>query len=159
MPGQRSSVGLAVFAALAILAVLPSTDGLSLGQPPSERETRAPEVRCVLADGRAYRLVNEGTTSVPRWVLSLRMPGATRDRTAVVLRGGAPRMGDGRAALRYRSANGGIIVHLDSGASQDGGVLDVFVSYELEVNVDTTLQPEIDDLNTDGERPATCRVF
>ncbi len=36
--------------------------------------------------------------------------------------------------------------------------LDIYVSYELEVNVDTSLTPAIDDLNTDGPIGVRCDV-
>ena len=36
--------------------------------------------------------------------------------------------------------------------------LDIYVSYELEVNVDTSLTPAIDELNTEGPIGVRCQV-
>ena len=37
--------------------------------------------------------------------------------------------------------------------------LDIYVSYELEVNVDASLTPAIDDLNTDGPIGVRCEII
>ena len=58
--------------------------------------------------------------------------------------------------LKARTSNGGIDVALSGTPAQ--ARLDIYVSYELEVNVDTSLTPAIDDLNTDGPIGVRCEV-
>jgi len=55
-----------------------------------------------------------------------------------------------------RTSNGGIDVRLSGPPAQ--ARLDIYVSYELEVNVDSSLTPAIDDLNTDGPVGVRCDV-
>ncbi len=55
-----------------------------------------------------------------------------------------------------RTSNGGIDIRLSGTPAQ--ARLDIYVSYELEVNVDTSLTPVIDDLNTDGPVGVRCDV-
>lgn len=56
--------------------------------------------------------------------------------------------------VRGRTSNGGIDVRLEGPAQK--ATLDVYVSYELEVNVDTSLTPRIDELNTEGPVAVRC---
>lgn len=123
---------------------------------PVRAEPTIATVACTLTDGRQFRLVNEGSAGEPRWVLSHRQRAAARERR-LLLRGAAPTLEPGRATLNYKTANGGVMIRLDAGGT-GGSRLDVYVSYELEVNVDASLTPEIDELNTDGERRAECQV-
>ena len=58
--------------------------------------------------------------------------------------------------VRARTSNGGIDVTLTG--SPANARLDVYVSYELEVNVDASLTPAIDELNTDGPIGVRCEV-
>ena len=107
------------------------------------------------------------------WTLDRRGPGDSRTRgtwqvstlarTATRLHArGVPsrryRAVDGRTcfSIKARSSNGGIDVGLAGAPTQ--ARLDVYVSYELEVNVDTSLTPAIDDLNTDGAIGVRCDV-
>lgn len=57
-------------------------------------------------------------------------------------------------SLTSRTANGGIDVSLHG--TPERAALDIYISYELEVNVDTTLTPEIDELNTHGRIGVRC---
>ena len=59
-------------------------------------------------------------------------------------------------SVRARTSNGGIDVNLTGTPAQ--ARLDIYVSYELEVNVDASLTPAIDDLNTDGPIGVRCEV-
>jgi hypothetical protein len=59
-------------------------------------------------------------------------------------------------SVKARTSNGGIDVSLAGTPAR--AQLDIYVSYELEVNVDTSLTPAIDDLNTDGPIGVTCDV-
>ena len=84
-------------------------------------------------------------------------PASKRPPLELPLPGAAPAVMAQHVRLAYRSANGGVMVTLDS--SGDAAVLDVYVNYELEVNVDASLTPEIDRLNTHGAvRLPPCRV-
>jgi hypothetical protein len=58
--------------------------------------------------------------------------------------------------VRARTSYGGIDVALSG--SPASARLDIYVSYELEVNVDAALTPAIDDLNTDGPIGVRCEV-
>ena len=60
-------------------------------------------------------------------------------------------------SVRARTSNGGIDVNLTGTPAQ--ARLDIYVSYELEVNVDAALTPAIDDLNTDGPLAVRCEVI
>jgi hypothetical protein len=60
-------------------------------------------------------------------------------------------------SIKARSSNGGIDVAL-SGTPAEAR-LDVYVSYELEVNVDASLTPAIDQLNTEGPIGVRCEIF
>lgn len=59
-------------------------------------------------------------------------------------------------SVRAHTSNGGIDITLRGTAAN--AVLDVYVSYELEVNVDTSLSPGIDALNTEGPMSVRCEV-
>ena len=69
---------------------------------------------------------------------------ATVDRTA------------GRVRVSSASKNGGLAVEIV--AATDKSVLDVFVNFELEVNVWRDLSPEVEQMNTEGKATASCRV-
>lgn len=117
------------------------------------------EVTCLVAndpDQRTYLLsqllagqskswhLSYKSKTVPDWI-RLRLPGA------------APAISATTAVLSYKSANGGIAVDLTAGTEKTS--LDVYVSYELEVNVDASLTPEIDSLNTHGVLTGlSCRI-
>lgn len=58
--------------------------------------------------------------------------------------------------VRAKTSNGGIDVTL--AGTTASATLDVYVSYELEVNVDASLTPKIDDLNTEGPVGVRCEV-
>ena len=62
-------------------------------------------------------------------------------------------------SVSSRSANGGLSVNVR--ASEGGeSLLDVFVNFELEVNVWRDLSPDVEAMNTDGPLArARCRVL
>ena len=104
-----------------------------------------------------YRLSESSGDAEPRWVLSL-TGGQLRDEmVGVGLPGGVAVIAGDTASLSYRSSNGGVIVELR--ARGRDSELDVYVSYELEVNIDADLSPRVDLLNTDGLlRAVSCSV-
>ncbi|BCS32997.1 hypothetical protein TBR22_A22220 [Luteitalea sp. TBR-22] len=59
-------------------------------------------------------------------------------------------------AVRGKSSNGGIDVTLTG--TPAAATLDVYISYELEVNVDASLTPRIDEIATDGPIGVRCEV-
>ncbi|WP_291988949.1 hypothetical protein [Luteitalea sp.] len=84
--------------------------------------------------------------------------GATRTREARVSlpASAAVQLTTAVVSVKARTSNGGIDVSLAGTPAR--AQLDIYVSYELEVNVDTSLTPAIDDLNTDGPIGVTCDV-
>ncbi len=66
------------------------------------------------------------------------------------------RLASDAVAISARTSNGGIDVSLTG--SPGKARLDIYVSYELEVNVDSSLTPAIDDLNTDGPIGVRCEI-
>ena len=85
----------------------------------------------------------------------------TGDREAGAVRLRLPpnvsvRLSDAEVYVKGRTSNGGIDVSLTGVPAR--ATLDIYVSYELEVNVDTSLTPAIDELNTDGPLGVRCEV-
>jgi hypothetical protein len=82
---------------------------------------------------------------------------AARDPVRVALPAATTVQLTGEAvSIKARSSNGGVVVALTGVPTQ--ARLDIYVSYELEVNVDTSLTPAIDDLNTEGAIGVRCDV-
>ena len=102
---------------------------------------------------RTWRFEKQGQTwQVVHWrgadrqhAVKLAMPANARARLATDV-----------VDFKARTSNGGIDVSL-SGSPNDAR-LDIYVSYELEVNVDTSLTPSIDELNTEGAIGVRCTV-
>ena len=69
-------------------------------------------------------------------------------------------LGDGSMYSQAKEAFGKIkhMVEAAGGTMNDIARLDIYVSYELEVNVDTSLTPAIDELNTEGPIGVRCQV-
>ena len=79
-------------------------------------------------------------------IVELPLPGANVERTAESV------------SIASRSANGGLAVKVHAAAAES--LLDVFVNFELEVNVWRDLSPEVEAMNTDGPlADAQCRVL
>jgi hypothetical protein len=74
--------------------------------------------------------------------VALPLPGAAPDTSAGVI-------------LEYRTANGGRAVTLDA-ANEGPSTLDVFVNFELEVNVERDLDRAVDAMNTEGPLAVVC---
>ena len=66
------------------------------------------------------------------------------------------RLSSQAVAVRGKTSNGGIDVTLTGTPAT--ATLDVYISYELEVNVDASLTPRIDEIGTDGPVGVTCEV-
>lgn len=105
---------------------------------------------------RVYRLVDIGGRRTPRWWLTLRSQ-SLGDRSAELpLPDAQVERGSSRLRLSSASTNGGLAVEIAAGA--DKSVLNVFVNFELEVNVWRDLSPDVEQMNTDGEVTARCQV-
>jgi hypothetical protein len=110
-----------------------------------------PVVRCEIPgdpDRRVFRLERPAPDPPRGWTLAYRDRQSGSGWIRLALPGARPKVEPRRVTLDYRSPNGGIIVALV--ATPESSTLDVYVSYELEVNVDVGLKPEIDHLNTNG---------
>ena len=93
--------------------------------------------------------MREGVIDAPRWVLVYRSATLSPPSVALPLPAAAPRVTADRVALDYRSANGGRSVMLDARAAGPS-TLDVFVNFELEVNVERDLDRAVDTMNTEA---------
>ena len=103
---------------------------------------------------REWSLVREGPPDSDRWRLLFRSADLDRPSVSLPLPGARPEVGDGTVSLQYRTANGGRSVELS--ATDGPSSLDVFVSYELEVNVERDLDREVDRMNTGGAIAVVC---
>lgn len=93
----------------------------------------------------------------PRWQVSHWRGDEAKDIVRVLLPAAAEvRLSPTLVHVRGKTSNGGIDVTLEG--PPESARLDVYVSYELEVNVDATLTPRIDDLNTEGPLGVRCVV-
>lgn len=80
-----------------------------------------------------------------------------KDAVRLAMPGNARARFSGQAVeFTARTSNGGIDVSLTGTPSS--ARLDIYVSYELEVNVDSSLTPAIDDLNTEGPVGVRCEI-
>jgi hypothetical protein len=116
---------------------------------------------CVLQDDsgqRVYRVVDRGESGEPRWWLTLIAPGAATALAELPLPNARVERSASALAISSASGNGGLAVTIR--AAPTAALLDVFVNYELEVNVWRDLSPAVDRMNTNGPRPhAQCRVL
>lgn len=123
------------------------------------RTSDTAEVSCQVAndpDQRTYVLSQLPAGQSKSWHLSYKSK-TVRDWIRLRLPGAAPAISTTTAVLSYTSANGGVAVDLNAGTEKAS--LDVYVSYELEVNVDASLSEEVDALNTHGVLTGlSCRI-
>lgn len=102
---------------------------------------------------RTWRIERSGT----RWQVSHWRGDRKTDAAQVTLPAAADvRLSSTALHVRARTSNGGIDVTLKG--TPASATLDIYVSYELEVNVDTSLTPRIDELNTDGPLAVRCEL-
>ena len=108
--------------------------------------------------GRIYQVIDRGTGESPRWMLTL---GSRRLGTRIVelpLPDAVVEQTADRVSVSSRSANGGLTVSVRATAGES--LLDVFVNFELEVNVWRDLSPDVESMNTEGPLPhANCRIL
>ena len=107
-----------------------------------------PVARCSVAsdpEARVFELQRLGDGL--RWRLVMR-DAASGGPVVLPLPDAKPDVGDGRLALEYRTLNGGRTVTWN--IAPGGASLDVYVNFELEVNVDADLDPRVERMNTEG---------
>lgn len=80
--------------------------------------------------------------------------GETARTVTLVLPRATATFTDEAITLRSRTANGGIDVTLNG--TWTHATLDAYINYELEVNVDASLTPEIDDIATEAPTGVRC---
>ena len=95
--------------------------------------------------------------SAGTWAITHWRGTAMKDATRMALpTSAAVQLTGAVVSVKARTSNGGIDVAL--AGTPAAARLDIYVSYELEVNVDTSLTPAIDDLNTEGPIGVRCEV-
>ena len=107
--------------------------------------------------GREWSLAREGSSDSPRWVLLFRQTAAAATPVRLPLPAAAPTVTGERVELNFRSANGGRSVAL-SAVTAGPSSLDVFVNFELEVNVERDLDRAVDTMNTEGPIAVRCAL-
>jgi Lipid A 3-O-deacylase (PagL) len=105
--------------------------------------------------GREWSLAREGPSESPNWVLLFRRGTAASTPVRLPLPSAAPTVSAASVDLEFHSANGGRSVTLSAGASGPSR-LDVFVNFELAVNVERDLDRAVDAMNTEGPITVTC---
>ena len=121
-----------------------------------------PLVECVLPDGtrpRAYQVLDYGAAREPRFVLRLAGGALGARRVDLPLANARFERGERLVTVSSVSGNGGASVRI---AANDGAAstIDVFVNFELEVNVWRDLSPDVEHMNTRGPQAnAQCHVL
>jgi hypothetical protein len=102
-----------------------------------------------------WSLVRESAAESPRWVLLFRGGGPASPAVRLPLPSAAPSVAADRVELDFHSADGGWRVALT--ASRAGpSRLDVFVNFELAVNVERDLDRAVDIMNTGSPIAVRC---
>jgi hypothetical protein len=130
-------------------ATLVAASSLLLAQP-------APGATCRsvgIEPQRTWRFERTG----PQWQVTPWSGAEEKDTARVTLPPAAEvRLTTSALSVRGKTSNGGIDVTLSGTPAK--ATLDIYVSYELEVNVDASLTPKIDDVNTNGPIGVRCEV-
>ena len=119
-----------------------------------------PVVECTIdADPqrRVYRLVDYGTHRDPKWWLTLSSQSMADRVVELPLPDAQIERGADRLRLTSASKNGGLAVELV--ADDERPRLDVFVNFELEVNVWRDLSAEVERMNTESAAGLRCRLL
>ena len=128
------------------------------GQPAT-----TPIAECALTGdpgSRVYQVIDRGATQEPRWLLRLSATALGERRIDLPMANATIERREGRLSIVSVSANGGASVQIDAAAGSGPSTVDVFVNYELEVNVWRDLSPDVEQMNTHGvPAPARCHVL
>jgi hypothetical protein len=109
------------------------------------------------ADERVFHLVDRGGDAHPRWWMTLQSRRLGARTVDLPLADAQVERSASSLAVSSRSRNGGLAVALRAG---DRSSLDVFVNFELEVNVWRDLSPDVEQMNTDGPlADVQCRIL
>ena len=106
---------------------------------------------------RVYRLVDHGARRNPQWWLTLQSESLGDRIVELPLPDARVDRGSNRLRMTSASQNGGLAVEL--AADPEHSRLDVFVNFELEVNVWRDLSPEVEQMNTEGAAGVRCRLL
>ena len=109
-------------------------------------------VRCSVTDdphGRVFQLQRTGEGARARWQMTMRSREAGASPVVLPLPDAQPVVRDREVVLEYRTLNGGRDVKWKVDAA-GGGTLDVYTNYELEVNIETNMDPRVELMNTEG---------
>jgi hypothetical protein len=121
-----------------------------------------PVVECALTGDpaqRVYQIIDGGSDQQPRWLLRLTAPALGQRHVDLPLANATPVRRDGGFSIASASANGGATVQIHAAAGSGLSTVNVFVNYELEVNVWRDLSPDVEHMNTHGvPAPAQCRL-
>ena len=144
------------------LRLWPGVARLALLVGALQSSAAAIRLECVLPDdpdGRVYRLVDRGPSSAPRWWLTLAARSLGQRIVELPLaEAQVERTPEGALGVVNKSLNGGLTVVIRPEAS--AYLLDVFVNFELEVNVWRDLSPDVESMNTEGpRRDAGCHAL
>jgi hypothetical protein len=132
---------------LASVGVIAIAAGALAAQSPSGIVCRSVNAEV----SRTWRFERAGT----RWVVT-HARGRERPVRLTLPESTESRVTASEIHLKGKTSNGGIDVTLRG--SPQAATLDAYVSYELEVNVDASLTPAIDEIDTDGPVGVRCDV-
>jgi hypothetical protein len=121
-----------------------------------------PVLECALPDdeARVYQLLDAGAASEPRWRLRLTSRALGTRHVDLPLANARVERTDAAVTVASSSANGGAAVQIVAVRGSAASSLDVFVNFELEVNVWRDLSPDVERMNTHGlQTTARCRVL
>ena len=109
------------------------------------------------ADERIFRVVDRGSSQETRWWLTLQSRSLGNRVVELPLPNAKIQTSVDQATVTSISNNGGLAVEIS--VRPDRPIFDVFVNFELEVNVWRDLSPDVDLMNTNGPHAgARCRV-
>jgi hypothetical protein len=122
-----------------------------------------PVLECVLPDDpspRTYQVLDYGAAREPRFALRLTGGSLGAERVDLPLANARVERGERRLTISSVSGNGGASVQIAAVDGSGASTIDVFVNYELEVNVWRDLSPDVAHMNTQGPQAnAQCRVL
>ena len=122
-----------------------------------------PLFECVLPDDpspRAYQLLDYGPSREPRFALRFAGGPLGVRRVDLPLANARLERGDRRLTLSSVSGNGGASVQIAAVDGSAASTIDVFVNFELEVNVWRDLSPDVEHMNTQGvQANVRCHVL
>jgi hypothetical protein len=109
---------------------------------------------------RVFQLLDHGPAREPRFALRLSGSIIGARHVDLPLANARIERRGGGLSVASNSANGGASVQIEAVAGRDASSIDVFVNFELEVNVWRDLSPDVEHMNTHGlQANARCHVL